>query len=60
MSEETSSMLKLPVFDGDAKAYQIWWIRFQAYSRGKGFNVTLRKIDDLPEKEEYAETLDPI
>ena len=52
-------MVKLPVFDGDAKAYQSWWIRFQAYSRVKGFNVALRKIDDLPEKEEDAEALDP-
>ena len=52
-------MVSFPVFDGDAKAYQSWWIRFQAYSRVKGFNVALRKIDDLPVKEEDAEALDP-
>ena len=52
-------MVSFPVFDGDAKAYQRWWIRFQAYSRVKGFNVALRKIDDFPEKEEDTEALDP-
>ena len=58
MSDETNSSVKLPVFDGEAKKYQSWWIRFQAYSRVKGFNVALRKSADLPVKEEDVDALD--
>ena len=58
MSEETSSTVKLRIFNGEAKMYQSWWIRFQAYSRVKGFNVALKKSDYFPARIEDVEALD--
>ena len=41
MSEDTNSSIKVPVFNGDEKNFQSWWIKFQAYSRVKGFHMLL-------------------
>ena len=32
-----SKSLKLPLFDGEAKTYMIWWSRFEAYAGCIGF-----------------------
>ena len=42
MTEEVTSTIKVPVFDGQDKNFHSWWIKFQAYSRVKGFNVVLK------------------
>ena len=41
MSEDTNSSIKVPVFNGEEKNFQSWWIKFQAYSRVKGFHMVL-------------------
>ena len=42
MSEETSSSIKVPVFNGEEKNFQSWWIKFQVYARVKGFHAVLK------------------
>ena len=32
----------MPVFDGQEKKFQSWWVRFQAYAQVKGFHLVLR------------------
>eukprot|EP00957_Ditylum_brightwellii_P041749 3161392-Ditylum_brightwellii.AAC.1 len=59
MSEEISSLLKIPVFDGEEGHYQSWMIRFQAYARVKGFSTALKISSDLPATEEEIGMLDP-
>ena len=58
MSDEISSTLRVPVFDGDEKNFQSWKIRFNAYARVKAFNMALKANSDLPDNEEAIETLD--
>ena len=41
MSSEESTSVKVPVFNGDEKNFQSWWIKFQAYARVKGFHQVL-------------------
>ena len=33
--------VKTPIFNGDEKNFQSWWIKFQAYARVKGFHQVL-------------------
>ena len=42
MSNEESTSLKVPVFNGEESSFQSWWIKFQAYSRVKGFHRVLK------------------
>eukprot|EP00957_Ditylum_brightwellii_P206756 15349834-Ditylum_brightwellii.AAC.1 len=58
MSETVSSTIKIPVFDGEAKNFQNWCIRFQAYTQVKQFSTALKTSLDLPSSEEEMETLD--
>ena len=44
MTEEVTSTIKVPVFDGQYKNFHKWWIKFQAYSRVKGFNEVLSDL----------------
>ena len=37
----SEGLIKVPVFNGDEKNFQRWWIKFQAYSRVKGFHMVL-------------------
>eukprot|EP00957_Ditylum_brightwellii_P205112 15342333-Ditylum_brightwellii.AAC.1 len=57
MSEEVSSTLKIPVFNGEAQKFQSWMIRFLSYSRVKGFSTTLMMSSELPTSEEEIGTL---
>ena len=41
MTSEESTTVKVPVFNGEEKSYQSWFVRFQAFSRVKGFNNVL-------------------
>ena len=41
-NEESSISLRVPVFNGEEKNFQSWWIKFQAYSRVKGFHIVLK------------------
>ena len=41
MSNEESTTVKVPVFDGEEKNYQSWLMRFEAFARVKGFNSVL-------------------
>ena len=55
MSAELSERsLKLPTFDGDEKKFQLWWMRFQAYSRVYKFAgaVSATPNPDLPSTED--------
>eukprot|EP00957_Ditylum_brightwellii_P206215 15347360-Ditylum_brightwellii.AAC.1 len=58
MSEEVATM-KVPVFNGEEKNFQSWWIRFQAYARVKQFSTALAPHADLPDTEAEIATLDP-
>ena len=42
LSEESSTSVKVPVFNGEEKNFQSWWIKFQAYSRVKVFHGVLK------------------
>ena len=60
MANEDSVSVKVPVFNGDEKNFQSWWIKFQAYARVKGFNSVLKDAgitideDDIETLEEKA------
>ena len=41
MTSEESTTVRVPVFNGKEKSYQSWFVRFQAFSRVKGFNNVL-------------------
>jgi hypothetical protein len=58
MSDDVAS-LRVPVFDGETKNFQSWWIRFQAYARVKQFGSVLKEHEDLPSSEEEIAELDP-
>jgi hypothetical protein len=58
MSDEVSSVLRIPVFDGEVENYHGWMMRFQAYARVKGFSSALKKNVDLPDTEEEIGSLD--
>eukprot|EP00957_Ditylum_brightwellii_P155916 11868761-Ditylum_brightwellii.AAC.1 len=57
MSEKVSSMLKIPVFNGEEQNFQSWMIRFLAFARGKGFSMTPMMSSELPRSEEEIGTL---
>ena len=42
ISEESSMSLKVPVFNGDEKSFQSWWIMFQVYARVNFFHAVLK------------------
>ena len=63
VSEESSMSLKVPVFNGNEKNFQSWWIKFQAYAQIKGFHAVLKdtgitsteaKMETLKEKPSLA------
>ena len=61
MTEEKHG-LKVPVFDGEEKNFQKWWLRFQAFATVKGFRVALDKpqsTDYYPNNYEDFLALDP-
>ena len=41
-NDDSSTALRVPVFNGEEKNFQSWWIKFQAYSRVKGFHGVLK------------------
>ena len=50
MSDDGGS--KVPVFEGTAKAYMMWWVRFHAYAVMKGFSRALKVDPSLPATED--------
>ena len=44
MTSEESTSVRVPVFNGEDKNFQSWWIKFQAYSRVKGFHGVLSDV----------------
>ena len=60
MSSDTPSerAVKLPLFDGQAKNFAIWWLRFSSYAVVYKFQKALKDGDDMPdnEDEEIEET----
>ena len=46
MSDDTGN--KVPVFEGNAKSFMMWWVRFQAYAVMKGFSRALKLDPSLP------------
>ena len=49
MPNEESTLVRVPVFNGQEKNFQSWWLRFQAYARVKGFSPGAERCwtDDL-------------
>ena len=47
----------MPVFNGKESSFQSWWIKFQAYSRVKGFHQVLKDAD-ITITEDDIETLE--
>jgi hypothetical protein len=44
--------VRLPIFDGTHKSFQIWWVRFLAYSNVMKFKTALfRNTSQLPESD---------
>ena len=44
--------VRLPIFDGAHKSFQIWWVRFLAYSNVMKFKTALfRNTSQLPESD---------
>jgi hypothetical protein len=41
MENATIKSLKLPLFDGTAAKFQIWWVRFKAFTSCSGFSKAL-------------------
>ena len=63
MASKESTSVRVPVFNGDEKNFQSWWIKFQAYARVKGFHQVLTDagiaidesdIEDLESKEKHG------
>ena len=63
MMNEVTSTVKVPIFYGKDESFHGWWIKFQAYSRVKGFNSVLKDagimitesdVEDLEEKPKYG------
>ena len=63
VSEESSTSLRVPVFNGDEKNFQSWWIKFQAYVQVKdvhavlkdaGITITKAEMKALEEKPLHA------
>jgi hypothetical protein len=44
----SSKSLRLPVFDGEAKKYMVWWARFTAYAGVFGFLEALEHDENMP------------
>ena len=57
MTNEESTSLRVPVFNGEEKKFQSWWIKFQAYARVKGFHGVLSD-SGITIEEEDIETLE--
>ena len=58
MSEEYSSVMKVPSFDGKKESFQMFWIRFDAFANVKNFEKALVKDRDMPSSEADAYRLD--
>jgi hypothetical protein len=45
--------VKVPTFDGKRDSFQVWWLRFQAFSKAYKFRSAIddKKGADLPNKE---------
>jgi hypothetical protein len=44
MEKSMTKSLKLPLFDGTAANFQIWWVRFKAFASCSGFSKALGDI----------------
>ena len=56
MEDTGLKSLKLPLFDGEEKNFQIWWTRFRAYAGCHGFSSAIGTVknNDLPDREDEA------
>jgi Arginine methyltransferase-interacting protein, contains RING Zn-finger len=56
MTEGGSKSIKLPTWNGDREAFQLWWTRFKAYASKDGWAKALKPsfANELPSKEEGA------
>ena len=58
MSEEHSSGMKPPSFDGKKENFQMFWIRFEAFANVKNFEKALVNDIDMPSSAADAHLLD--
>ena len=56
MSDDSG--FKIPMFDGNAKSFMMWWVRFSAYAVMKNFNRALKQDPSLPENDEVVPVSD--
>ena len=59
MTDEVSTSVKLPTFDGKSENFAMWWIRFQAFATVKIFGEALVWNTNLPASKAKADLLDP-
>ena len=56
MSDDSGA--KIPVFDGTAKNYTMWWVRFSAYAVMKNFSRALKQDKELPANDDVEPETD--
>ena len=59
MSEDSSTGMKTPSFDGKKENYQMWWTRFEAFASVKNVERALEDDADMPSTAAAALLLDP-
>ena len=58
MDDTGLKSLKLPLFDGEEKNFQIWWTRFWAYAGCHGFTQAIGTMKNVNLPDHEDETLD--
>ena len=58
MSDEVSTSIKLPTFDGKDENLSMWWTRFQAFAAVNNFTEALDIDGDIPALKLAADALD--
>ena len=59
MSEDSSTGMKTPRFNGKKENYQMWWTRFEAFASVKNVERALEDDADMPSTAAAALLLDP-
>ena len=58
MSDDISTSIRLPTFDGRKENFTIWWTKFQAFTTVKNFRELLFDDNDIPLSQTNADGLD--
>ena len=58
MSDDVSTSIRLPTFNGKEENFAMWWIKFQAFATVKNFREALSDDNDMPLSQAVANGLD--